>query len=65
MKNILVIYKGWKIAKESKGYRVISEINGRPIYLSSILKTLSDAFIFCDSVDYSIAYRKVERRCNT
>lgn len=65
MFSILVIYKGWKIAKGSKGYRVISEIDGRPIYLSSILKTLSDAFMFCDSVDYAIAYRKVERGCNT
>lgn len=65
MFSILVIYKGWKIAKESKGYRVISEINGRQVYLSSILKTLSDAFMLCDSVDYTIAYRKVERRHNT
>lgn len=58
-----VIYKGWKIEKEPKGYRVISEINGKVYYLSSILKTLSDAFMFCDSIDYVIEYRKIEGRC--
>lgn len=65
MINIQIIYKGWKIEKEPRGYRVISEINGKVFYLSSILKTLSDAFMFCDSIDYVIEYRKIEGRCNT
>ena len=65
MINIQIIYKGWKIEKEPRGYRVISEINGKVLYLSSILKTLSDAFMFCDSIDYMIEYRKIEGRCNT
>lgn len=63
MNNILVIYKGWKIIKELKGYRVLAIVNGKSHYSSSILKTLSDAFMYCDSIDYMIAYRKIERGC--